>query len=61
LTWPLSGWRQAGIKYAMEYMHSEDLQTNWICIGPVNKVLNMVCVWHDAGNTPTDSFYKVSL
>lgn len=56
--WPLSLLRAAGIKYAMEYMKSEDIQTNWICIGPVNKVLNMLCVWVDNGLAPSDSFYK---
>ena len=30
----------------MEYMKAEDLQTNFIDIGPVNKVLNMLSMYH---------------
>ena len=35
--------RRRGLAFAVEYMHAEDLQTNFIDIGPVNKVLNMQC------------------
>jgi len=34
--------RARGLKFAFEYMAAEDLQTNFIDIGPVNKVLNLV-------------------
>lgn len=34
--------RAKGLKFAFEYMAAEDLQTNFIDIGPVNKVLNLV-------------------
>ena len=30
----------------MDYIHAEDAQTNYIDIGPVNKALNMLAVWH---------------
>lgn len=30
------------LKFCLDYMHAEDLQTNFIDIGPVNKVLNMI-------------------
>jgi len=30
--------RRKGLDYVAEYMHAEDLQTNFIDIGPVNKV-----------------------
>lgn len=30
--------RARGVAFALEYMHAEDEQTNYICIGPVNKV-----------------------
>ena len=46
---PLRQWvRGKGLAYAREYMHAEDLQTNFIDIGPVNKVLNMLCAYHAA-------------
>ena len=38
--------RKAGLVYSLEYMHAEDLQTNYINIGPVNKVLNMISAYH---------------
>lgn len=38
--------RKAGLKFCSEYMKAEDLQTNYIDIGPVNKALNMVSAYH---------------
>jgi hypothetical protein len=38
--------RSAGLKFCLEYMRAEDLQTNYIDIGPVNKALNMVAAFH---------------
>ncbi|KAL7559052.1 hypothetical protein ACA910_018408 [Epithemia clementina (nom. ined.)] len=42
--------RKHGLKFSIEYMKAEDLQTNFIDIGPVNKVLNMLSAFHAAGN-----------
>lgn len=38
--------RAYGLKYCLEYMAAEDLQTNFIDIGPVNKVLNCISAYH---------------
>lgn len=38
--------RKAGLRFCSEYMKAEDLQTNYIDIGPVNKALNMVSAYH---------------
>lgn len=38
--------RKAGLRFCSKYMHAEDLQTNYIDIGPVNKALNMVSAFH---------------
>jgi len=47
------GWakklRAKGLDFAMRYMQAEDVQTNFIDIGPVNKVMNMLCVYHNSG------------
>lgn len=32
-------------QFCIDYMHAEDLQTNYIDIGPVNKVLNMLSAY----------------
>lgn len=37
--------RTKGLEFAMDYINAEDSQTNFIDIGPVNKSLNMLCVW----------------
>ena len=42
--------RKKGLAFCKDYMTAEDLQTNFIDIGPVNKVLNMVSAFHAAGN-----------
>eukprot|EP00548_Thalassiothrix_antarctica_P013320 CAMPEP_0194167520 /NCGR_PEP_ID=MMETSP0154-20130528/2774_1 /TAXON_ID=1049557 /ORGANISM="Thalassiothrix antarctica, Strain L6-D1" /LENGTH=939 /DNA_ID=CAMNT_0038878445 /DNA_START=14 /DNA_END=2833 /DNA_ORIENTATION=- len=46
--------RSKGLKFAFEYMEAEDLQTNFIDIGPVNKVLNMLSMYHASGNNIAD-------
>eukprot|EP00934_Nitzschia_sp_Nitz4_P009040 Nitzschia sp. Nitz4//scaffold140_size61219//7444//10392//NITZ4_006431-RA/size61219-processed-gene-0.1-mRNA-1//1//CDS//3329536200//9030//frame0 len=47
---PFKNWiRAKGLAFSMEYIQAEDLQTNYIDIGPVNKVLNMVCHYHASG------------
>lgn len=50
--------RRWGIKIAMDYIKAEDEQTNFIDIGPVNKALNMLAIWADAGGKETKDFYK---
>eukprot|EP01083_Nonionella_stella_P127656 386672_1 len=42
--------RSFGLKFSREYMAAEDLQTNFINIGPVNKVMNMLSAYHAAGS-----------
>lgn len=37
--------RQWALRFVEEYIHAEDEQTNYVCIGPVNKALNMLSVW----------------
>lgn len=49
--WTIFDWfrnyvRQRGLDFSVEYMKAEDLQTNFIDIGPVNKVLNMLSMYH---------------
>jgi squalene/oxidosqualene cyclase-like protein len=41
--------RKLGLDFSLEYMDAEDLQTNYIDIGPVNKVLNMISHFHATG------------
>jgi len=43
--WP----RRASLQFAEEYIASEDLETNYLTIGPVSKALHVVCAWVMAG------------
>ncbi|KAL1532951.1 Cycloartenol synthase [Salvia divinorum] len=49
--WPLSKVRQRALRYVMDHIQHEDETTNYLCIGPVNKVLNMLCQWIDNPNS----------
>jgi squalene cyclase len=43
--------RKAGLKFCLEYMKAEDLQTNYVDIGPVNKALNMVSAFYGTSSS----------
>merc|ERR1712137_916965 len=47
--WHSSWLRDKACKEVMEQIHAEDRNTNYIDIGPVNKTLNMLCVYYDLG------------
>ncbi|KAK7314325.1 hypothetical protein VNO77_32845 [Canavalia gladiata] len=55
LHWPCSKLRRKALRHVMQHIHYEDENTNYLCIGPVNKVLNMVCCWLE---NPTSQAYK---
>jgi squalene/oxidosqualene cyclase-like protein len=40
--------RRYGLLFCLDYMKAEDLLTNFINLGPVDKVLHMVCMYHAA-------------
>jgi squalene/oxidosqualene cyclase-like protein len=42
---PFRALRTSYLNYVIEYIYAEDIQTNFIDIGPVNKSLNMLCVF----------------
>eukprot|EP00429_Kryptoperidinium_foliaceum_P000631 CAMPEP_0176013960 /NCGR_PEP_ID=MMETSP0120_2-20121206/6575_1 /TAXON_ID=160619 /ORGANISM="Kryptoperidinium foliaceum, Strain CCMP 1326" /LENGTH=900 /DNA_ID=CAMNT_0017346883 /DNA_START=17 /DNA_END=2715 /DNA_ORIENTATION=+ len=46
--------RQKGLQFSLEYIRAEDLQTNYIDIGPVNKVLNLISHFHATGGDLKD-------
>jgi squalene/oxidosqualene cyclase-like protein len=41
--------RRSGVRYCLEYMQAEDIQTNFVDIGPVNKVMNMLVSFIEGG------------
>ncbi|XP_024028379.1 cycloartenol synthase 2 [Morus notabilis] len=51
MRWPGKKLREKALRTAMEHIHYEDENTRYICIGPVNKVLNMLCCWVEDPNS----------
>lgn len=43
----LEGLRRRALDYVLDQVRQEDENTNYICIGPINKLLNTLC-WHYA-------------
>ena len=41
--------RRKALDFVLDYINAEDAQTNYIDIGPVNQVINSICVWHAYG------------
>ncbi len=41
--------RARASNFLLSYIDAEDSQTQFICIGPVNKFVNMISVWHGHG------------
>ncbi|KAL4614197.1 hypothetical protein ACB092_07G036700 [Castanea dentata] len=51
MRWPGKKLREKALRTAIEHIHYEDENTRYICIGPVNKVLNMLCCWVEDPNS----------
>ncbi|KAF6167333.1 hypothetical protein GIB67_043194 [Kingdonia uniflora] len=51
MRWPAKKLREKALLAVMEHIHYEDENTRYICIGPVNKVLNMICCWVEDPNS----------
>mmetsp|Transcript_28315 Transcript_28315/g.46585 ORF Transcript_28315/g.46585 Transcript_28315/m.46585 type:complete len:891 (+) Transcript_28315:81-2753(+) len=49
--------RARALRFAFDYLEAEDRQTNYVDIGPVNKSLNMLCVWAARGSD-SEEFQK---
>ncbi|GFY80550.1 cycloartenol synthase 1 [Actinidia rufa] len=49
--WPGKKLREKSLRVVMEHIHYEDENSRYICIGPVNKVLNMLCCWVEDPNS----------
>jgi lanosterol synthase len=41
--------RKKATGYILKYLNAEDEQTNYLNIGPVNKAINSICIWHAYG------------
>jgi squalene/oxidosqualene cyclase-like protein len=55
----LQSLRKKGLEWSLDYIHAEDIQTNYIDIGPVNKALNMLAVFAGNGeNNQEENFLR---
>ncbi len=41
--------RKKAIAFILRYLNAEDAQTDYVDIGPVNKAINSICIWHAYG------------
>ncbi|KAJ3696282.1 hypothetical protein LUZ60_001659 [Juncus effusus] len=58
LHWPGSKLRNKALDSVIQHIHYEDENTRYICIGPVNKVLNMLCCWIE---DPSSEAFKLHI
>ncbi|KAJ7962649.1 Terpene cyclase/mutase family member [Quillaja saponaria] len=58
MCWPAKRLREKALLHVMQHIHYEDENTRYICIGPVNKVLNMLCCWVE---DPNSEAYRLHL
>lgn len=60
---PVGSWlRDRGLAETMKLIKYEDESTNYIDIGPVNKVINMLCCWlHEPEGQEFKRFDSVSI
>ncbi|KAM0858256.1 hypothetical protein ACQ4PT_047944 [Festuca glaucescens] len=49
--WPGNKLREKALNHVMQHVHYEDENSQYICIGPVNKVLNMLACWIEDPNS----------
>ena len=41
--------RKRALNFILEYINAEDEQTDYVDIGPVNQIINSICIWHAYG------------
>lgn len=58
MNWPFSKLRNKALQTIMQHIHQEDQSTQYTCLAPVNKVLNMICCWVE---DPNSDAYKYHL
>ncbi|KAJ9549344.1 hypothetical protein OSB04_021887 [Centaurea solstitialis] len=49
--------REKALHRVMEHIHYEDLNTRYVCLNPINKVINMLCCWVEDPNSEAFKFH----
>ncbi|KAI7995522.1 Cycloartenol synthase 2 [Camellia lanceoleosa] len=57
MQWLFYRLRKKALSMVMQHIHYEDENTQYICLGPVNKVLNMICCWVDDPNSMANQLH----
>ncbi|CAH1426798.1 unnamed protein product [Lactuca virosa] len=57
MQWPFAKLRKKALNTVMQHIHHEDENTHYICVGPVNKVLNMLCCWVEDPKSPVNKLH----
>ncbi|KAK3021175.1 hypothetical protein RJ639_045553 [Escallonia herrerae] len=57
MAWPFSKLRKKALSIAMQHIEYEAESTQYICIGPVNKALNMIYRWIDDPNSRANKLH----
>jgi len=47
--YPLHSLRESAVKFAHDYIHAEDIHTNWVDIGPVSKAFHIIANYSKYG------------
>ena len=53
--------RSRGLAFAIDYIRAEDIQTNFVDIGPVNKTMNMLSVFIDVKEDVNDPHFEMHM
>lgn len=48
--YPFKTFRRKSLDFILDYINAEDEQTKYIDIGPVNQIINSLCIWHAYGS-----------
>ncbi|XP_065874585.1 cycloartenol synthase-like isoform X1 [Euphorbia lathyris] len=51
MCWPGKGLREKALQTVMRHIHYEDETSYYVCLGPINKMLNMLCCWVEDPNS----------
>ncbi|XP_024993685.1 cycloartenol Synthase-like [Cynara cardunculus var. scolymus] len=57
MRWPGKKLREKALRHVMEHIHYEDLNTRYVCLSSINKVINMLCCWVEDPNSEAFKFH----
>ncbi|XP_077246240.1 cycloartenol synthase-like isoform X1 [Tasmannia lanceolata] len=55
--WPFTKMREKALAIVMKHIHYDEVNTQYVCISPLTKVLNMLCCWVEDPNSEAFKFH----